>query len=100
MTPIRRAIRLFIPLVPANTEREQEGYVSTKSIDAAQRSSHIPRRRFIVPANVDENPSRYDRAPDAVQRLDIRYAPAGEADAHPIAMLADEISAVPWIVTP
>lgn len=98
LTPIRRAAQL--PLVSVKTEREPEGHVFREWRTPPQRSSSIPRRRFIAPAIAHKNPSRYHQTPDVLHRLDIRHAPAGDADAHPSATLTERIRAMPWAVAP
>lgn len=65
LTRIRRTVRLFVPIISANTERAEEGYVFREWVEAAERSRSIPRRRFIVPVVIDEN---YDGAPVATGR--------------------------------
>ena len=63
MTAIRRTVRLFVPIISANTERVEEGYVFREWREAVDRSRAIMGRRFIVPVIVDEDyegdPSRY-----------------------------------------
>jgi hypothetical protein len=54
LTAIRREIRLFVPIISANTERAQEGYVFREWNEAAERSRAIPSRRFIIPVVVDQ----------------------------------------------
>jgi len=78
-------IRLFSPVISANTEREEK-----------ERPLSIPRRRFPVPAIVAESydPSRYQQSSNVFKRLDFAHTPAGELDAHLIAMLTGEIRVV------
>jgi TIR domain len=98
LTAIRQTIRLFIPVISANTEREEEGYVFREWNEAVERSRSIPRRRFIVPVIVDEDhegdPSRYRQVPDDFMRLDFGHAPAGDPDAELLTMLTAEIRAM------
>ena len=54
MTAIRRTVRLFVPIISANTEREEEGYVFREWREAVDRSRSIMGRRFIVPVVVDD----------------------------------------------
>ena len=65
LTAIRRTIKLFVPIVSANTEQAEEGYVFREWREAAYRSQAIPRRHFIVPVVIDEDyegdPSRYQQ---------------------------------------
>jgi len=77
-------IRLFSPVISANTREEKE------------RSLSIQRRRLIVAAIVDESydPRRYQPTRDVFRRLDFGHARAGEVDAHVIAILAGEIRTV------
>jgi TIR domain len=93
---IRKTIRLFIAVISANTEREEEGYVFKEWNLAVERSLSIPRRRFIVPVIVDEKyePSRYQQIPDDFGPLDFGHAPAGKPDEDLLAMLTDEIRAM------
>jgi hypothetical protein len=95
---IRRTIRLFVPVISANTERAEEGYVFREWTEAANRSRSIPRRRFIVPVVIDEDyagdPSRYRQIPDDFGRFHFGCAPTGEPDAELLAMLTTEIRAM------
>jgi hypothetical protein len=98
LTAIRRTIRLFVPIVSANTEREEEGYVFREWREAVDRLRGIPSRRFIVPVIIDTDyagdPSRYKNFPDAFRDFHFGRAPAGDPDAELIAMLTDEIRAM------
>jgi hypothetical protein len=93
LTAIRRTIRLFIPVISANTEREEEGYVFKEWNVAVDRALSIPRRRFIVPVIVDKDydPGRYKQIPDDFTRLDFGHAPAGHPDEALLATLTNEI---------
>ena len=85
LTAIRGTVRLFVPIVSANTEREEEGYVFKEWNEAVERARGIPRRRFIVPVIVDEDyqgdPTRYRTIPPAFRDFHFGSAPAGEPDA-------------------
>ncbi|WP_169816226.1 toll/interleukin-1 receptor domain-containing protein [Nocardia miyunensis] len=98
LTAIRKSVRLFVPVVSANTEREEEGYVFREWDEAADRSRSIPRRRFIVPVIVDRDyagdPSRYRQIPDVFRRLQFGRAPAGDPDAQLLTTLTSEIRAM------
>ena len=98
LTAIRRTVRLFVPIISANTERAEEGYVFREWREAVNRSRSIPRRRFIVPVVIDEDyegdPSRYRQIPDDFRRLHFGRAPAGDPDAELLAMLTAEIRAM------
>ena len=98
LTAIRKTVRLFVPIISANTEREEEGYVFREWREAVNRSLSIPRRRFIVPVIVDADyagdPSRYRQIPDDFGRFHFGRAPAGEPDAELLAMLTEEIRAM------
>ena len=98
LTAIRRTIRLFIPIISANTEREEEGYVFREWIEAVERSRSIPRRRFIVPVIVDDgyagDPAGYQQIPDDFRRLHFGRAPAGDPDADLLGILTAEIRAM------
>jgi hypothetical protein len=94
LTAIRRTIRLFIAVISANTEGEEQGYVFEEWRAAAKRSLSIaPRRRFIVPVIIDENydPSRYREILDEFEDLDFGHAPAGDPDERLVTMLIKEI---------
>jgi hypothetical protein len=96
MTAIHgRAVRLFVPIISANTEREDEGYVFQEWMAAVERARRIMGRPFIVPVVVDEDyaddPSRYRRMPPDFMRFDFGRAPAGEPDARLVEMLIREI---------
>ena len=98
LTAIRRTVRLFVPIISANTERAEEGYLFREWAVAVDRSLSIPHRRFIVPVIVDADsegdPSRYRQIPDDFRRLHFGRAPAGDPDAELLAMLKDEIRAL------
>jgi hypothetical protein len=92
---IRRTIRLFIPIISASTEHEEEGYVFREWSEALDRSRKIPRRRFIVPVIVDGDydgdPSQYHQIPDDFGRFHFGRAPAGDPDAELLEILTAEI---------
>ena len=98
VTGIRRTVRLFIPIISANTEQAEEGYVFREWREAVDRSRSIPSRRFIVPVVVDEDygsdPSRYRQIPDDFGRLQFGCAPGGDPDADLLATLTAEIRAM------
>ena len=70
---IGRNVRLFVPIISANTEHAEEGYVFREWDEAADRSRSIPSRRFIVPVVIDDDydgdPSRYRQMPDMLPAL-------------------------------
>ena len=75
---IRRRIRLFVPIISANTEREDEGYVFREWREAVERSFtdsaqavHNPRRRR-RPAG---RPVEYRQVPEEFRRYNFGYAP-------------------------
>jgi TIR domain len=98
LTAIRGSVRLFVPIVSANTEREEEGYVFKEWNEAVERARGIPRRRFIVPVIVDEDyqgdPTRYRTIPPAFRDFHFGRAPAGEPDAGLLDTLTEEIRAM------
>jgi len=98
LAAIRRSIQLFVPVISANTEREDEGYVFREWKEAADRSESILGRRFIVPVIIDADagadPSRYHRIPEGFRRLNFGHAPAGVPDQALRAMLQAEIRAM------
>lgn len=98
LSKIRRTIRLFVAVISANTEREEEGYVFREWMEAVERARSIPRRRFIVPVIVDDDydgdPSRYQQIPDDFGRYHFGRAPAGDPDADLLDMLTAEIRAM------
>jgi hypothetical protein len=98
LTRIRRSVRLFVPVISANTERAEEGYVFREWMEAVDRSRSIPSRRFIVPVVIDDDykgdPSRYRQIPDAFGRFQFGRAPAGDPDTDLLAMLTAEIRAM------
>jgi len=97
-TAIRKTVRMFVPIISANTEREEEGYVFREWTEAADRSRSIPSRRFVVPVVIDDDykrdPSRYRQVPDSFRRLHFGHAPAGDPDSELLAMLTTEIRAM------
>jgi hypothetical protein len=90
-----RTVGLFVPIISANTEREDEGYVFQEWRAAVERARGIMGRRFIVPVVIDEDyaddPSRYRRMPPDFMSFDFGSAPAGEPDARLVKMLTCEI---------
>ena len=94
LTAVRRTVRLFVPIISANTEAEEEGYVFREWMVAIDRSRSIMGRRFIVPVVVDEDydgdPSRYRQIPEDFRRLQFGRAPGGDPDAGLIAMLTSK----------
>jgi hypothetical protein len=98
LTRIRRTVKLFVPIISANTERVEEGYVFREWTEAVNRSHSIPSRRFIVPVVIDDDyegdPSRYRQVPDDFGRLHFGRAPAGDPDAELLTMLTAEIRAM------
>src|SRR6185312_1144757 len=73
LSRIRRTVRLFVPVISANTETEEEGYVFREWDEAIERSRSIMGRRFIVPVVIDDgydgNASRYRRIPPGFTQL-------------------------------
>ena len=98
LTRIRRTVKLFVPIISANTERAEEGYVFREWTEAVNRSRSIPSRRFIVPVVIDDDyegdPSRFRQIPDDFGRLHFGRAPAGDPDAELLTMLTAEIRAM------
>ena len=98
LSGISRNVRLFVPIISANTEQADEGYVFKEWDEAADRAREIPSRRFIVPVVIDDdydgNPNNYRQIPDAFRRLQFGRAPGGDPDAGAKAMLTDEIRAM------
>jgi hypothetical protein len=95
---IRETVRLFVPIISANTEREDEGYVFREWHEAVDRSRSVLGRRFIVPVIVDNDyagdPSRYKKFPPEFGFLHFGRAPGGDPDAELVAMLTSEIRAM------
>jgi TIR domain len=98
LSRVRRSVRLFVPVISANTEAEDEGYVFREWNEAIERSRSVVGRRFIVPVVIDSDyygdASRYRRIPEAFGHLHFSRAPTGEPDAELLAMLAEEIRAM------
>jgi hypothetical protein len=98
LTRIRRTVRLFVPVISANTEAAEEGYVFREWREAVNRSGSIMGRRFIVPVVIDSDyagdTSRYRQIPDEFSRLQFGRAPGGDPDAGLIEMLTSEIRAM------
>ena len=95
LTAIRQTIRLFIPVISANTEAEDEGYVFNEWREAVDRSRSIMGRRFIVPVVIDSDyagdPSQYNRVPPEFRDYQFGHAPTGDPDADLHAVLKNEI---------
>ena len=98
LTTIRRRIGIFIAIISANTERQEEGFASREWTEAIERSRAISNRQFIVPVIVDDDyegdPRRYRHIPDDFQRLNFGHAPGGDPDANLRAVLTSEIRAM------
>ena len=98
LTAIGETVRLFVPVISANTEREREGYVFREWAEAVGRSPRISSGHFIVPVIIDEDYdgdlSRYPKGRKYFGRLQFGRAPAGEPDAELLAMLTAEIRAM------
>jgi TIR domain len=98
LSGINRNVRLFVPIISANTEHAEEGYVFKEWDEAADRAREIPSRRFIVPVVIDDdydgNPSIYRQIPDTFRRLQFGRAPGGDPDLDLKATLTDEIRAM------
>lgn len=98
LTAIGETVRLFVPIISAETEREREGYVFREWAEAVGRSPRISSGHFIVPVIIDEDYdgdlSRYPKGRKYFGRLQFGSAPAGEPDAGLTAMLAEEIAAM------
>ena len=94
---IRKRIRLFLPIVSANTEKQEEGYVFREWREALDRSYSIPHRRLIIPVVVDDHqrdPEEFRQVPEEFRRFNFGYAPTGDPDQHLRAMLKEEIRAM------
>jgi TIR domain len=98
LSGISRNVRLFVPIISANTEHAEEGYVFKEWDEAADRARQIPSRRFIVPVVIDDDyggdPSRYRQIPNMFRRLQFGRAPGGDPDVDLKATLTDEIRAM------
>jgi len=98
LTAIRKTVRLFVPVISANTEQADEGYVFREWREAAERSLSIMGRPFIVPVIVDADyggdASRYRQMPDAFRGFQFGRAPAGNPNEALRAMLTDQIRAM------
>jgi hypothetical protein len=98
LNSIRHGVRLFVPVISANTEGEDEGYVFREWTEAAERSRAIIGRKFIVPVVIDSDydgdASRYRRIPESFGRLHFGRAPGGDPDAGLIDMLTEQIRAM------
>ena len=84
LSRIRHGVQLFVPVISANTEAEDEGYVFREWVEAVERSRSIMGRRFIVPVVIDSDyhgdASRYRRIPEAFGHLQFGCAPGGNPD--------------------
>lgn len=84
LSAIRRTVGLFVPVISANTERVDEGYVFREWYEAVERSRSIQGRPFIVPVIVDEDysgdPVDYRRMRTNFGHLQPGRAPGGEPD--------------------
>ena len=99
LTAIRQTVRLFVPIISANTEREEEGYVFREWREAVRSialHSESPlhragdcRRRLRRVTRVGTG--RFQMTSGACTLV---ARPAGEPDAELLAMLTDEIRAM------
>src|SRR5262245_62829130 len=85
LASIRREVRLFLPVISAQTERRDEGFVFREWDEAVERARSMPPgRSFIVPvvidADYDRNPSRYRQVPEAFRVPHWGHAPDGNPD--------------------
>ena len=74
LTAIRRTVRLFVPIISANTEREEEGYVFREWNEAVERArgihgSPLHRARGYRRATTQGDPRRYRKIPADFRRL-------------------------------
>lgn len=91
LTAIRSRVRLFIPIISANTERAGESYVFREWGEAVEQSRAIAGRgQFILPVVVDEvgDLSSYKQIPEEFRRVQAGHAPGGEPDSDLRASLA------------
>jgi len=94
---IRKRVRLFLPIISANTESRDEGYVFREWREAVERSYSIPRRRFIIPVIADEKKkdlATYLQIPNEFRRFNFGYAPTGNLDPGLQSLLIEEIRAM------
>ncbi len=95
LTAIRTTVRLFVPIISANTEDAEEGYVFKEWAEAVDRSRAIPRRSFVVPVIVDDDYeddlSRYRISQTYFSRFHYGGAPSGDPNERLVAMLTEEI---------
>jgi hypothetical protein len=98
LTAIGETVRLFVPVVSANTERRREGYVFREWSEALGRSRRVSSGHFIVPVIIDDDydgdVSSYPKGRKYFGELHFGRAPAGEPDAALAAMLTGEIDAM------
>jgi hypothetical protein len=98
LTAIRKTVQLFVPVISANTERVDEGYVFREWNEAAERLLSIMGRKFIVPVIVDADyegdSSRYRKMPDAFRDFQFGHAPSGDPNGGLRAMLTEQIRAM------
>jgi hypothetical protein len=98
LTAIGETVRLFVPVISANTESEREGYVFREWAEAVERSHRISSGRFIVPVIIDEDYdgelSRYRKGRKYFGRLNFGRAPGGKPDAGLTGTLTKEIDAI------
>jgi TIR domain len=94
---IRKAVRLFLPIISTSTEGCEEGYVFREWREAVVRSYSIMSRRFIIPVMVDEDSetiSTYRQIPDEFKRFNFGHAPGGAPDSVLRSLLVEEIRAM------
>jgi len=97
LTAIGETVRLFVPVISANTEREHRGYVFREWREALEQQLRVSSGRFIMPVIVDDydgDLSRYPKGREFFKRLHFGSAPAGEPDAALTALLSNEIDAI------
>ncbi|MCV7363254.1 toll/interleukin-1 receptor domain-containing protein [Mycolicibacterium neworleansense] len=92
---IRQTVRLFVPVISANTERKKESYVFKEWNEAVDRTRGILGQRFIMPVVIDDDydgdATRFKQVPREFKNFQFGHAPGGEPDAD---LTRDLISAI------
>ena len=95
LSRIKRDVKLFVPVISANTERREEGFVFKEWNAAVDRAQGMVNRRFIVPVVIEDDlaadPNSLQGVPADFLKFSFGCAPGGDPDDRLRGMLTEEI---------
>jgi hypothetical protein len=95
LSRIKRDVKLFVPVISANTERREEGFVFKEWNAAVDRAQGMVNRRFIVPVVIEDDlaadPNSLQGVPADFLKFSFGCAPGGDPDERLRGMLTEEI---------